>query len=458
MRRILRLLPLFVVCGLAAAPLWASAQQDAVLGANGEVYSAKEGTYGELFPAGKDVDPSYPVLALEITQPDGARQRLLVDGTEGPGQDNLPFLVYEESSRTVFLLWETRFNGVHPMLMLAGYSGSWMAPVEIVGNPFAAKTSPQLAITRDTVEQTGSDGAPVTLRRTVLHLVWGEETSDGTVEAFYMPVVLDDGVLTGHNTVFRLGDFDKSDVAAGEVSPELEQALAITRGRDERTVVAAFSSTRSHRLVTVEIDALPAQLSRLADEARMHIIEIGAKHSYPAGYKQVADLARMHIIEIGVKGYQSEVAQAMAQQVSTLILENKGGDALSVIADRARMHIIEIGARLSDRGLRSSASASTVQIKEVAGQGTQDGPAAPLHLLGFRLAATWPAPETGGQPVRYFPARSGRDLLVAWADQGKVKYRETQDGEWNAVKEIALSSSVDVERAYQILEERMNRN
>jgi hypothetical protein len=456
-RMIQRLLPLIAVLVLAGSPLRASLQGDEVLGADGEVYSVREGSYGELFPGGKAIDPSYPVLALEVTHPDGSRQRHLVEGSEGRDEDHLPFLLYEESSHTVFVLWETRFNVIHPILILSGYDGTWMEPVEIIGNPFAPKTFPQIAVTRDTWQGQGSDGAPTTHHRTVLHLVWREEAASGSTDAFYAPVVFDDGLLVGRSTAFRLSDFDTS-TASPAISPGLEHALAINRGRDDRTVVVAFASSPTRRLVTVEIDALATQLSQLADEARMHIIDLGAKSSYPAGYRNVAELARMHIIDLGAKGFQSEVVQAMAQKVSELILENHGTEPLQVIADRARMHIIDLGAKLSDRGLRNGVAASTAQIKEIPGPSPDPPSDQPLQLLNFRLVASWSSPEVGAGPVRYFPARSGKSLLVAWQDGGKVKYRETQGDDWSPTKDIALSPAMDLDRAYRILEARLNQN
>lgn len=453
-RMIQRLLPLVAVLGLVGSPLWASLHGDEVLGADGEVYFVREGTYGQLFPDGRAVDPSHPVLALEVTSPDGSQKRLLVEGSEGPDQDHLPFLLYEESSHTVFVLWETRFNVIHPILILSGYNGTWMPPVEVIGNPFAPKTSPRIAVTRDTLQGHGSDGAPATHHRTVLHLVWREEAAGGTTDAFYAPVVFDDGLLVGRSTAFGLSDFDTSATSPTALSPDLENALAISRGRDDRTVVVAFASPVTRRLVTVEIDALAAQLSQLGEEARMHIIDLGAQSSYPAGYRKVAELARMHIIDLGAKGFQAEVVQAMAQRVSELILEDRGTEPLEVIADRARMHIIDLGAKLSDRGLRSSAASSTAQIKEIPGQDPLGDP--PLQLLNFRLVASWPSPEVGAGPLRYFPARSGRGLLIAWQEDGKVRYRETQGDAWSSTKEIALSPSMNSSRAYRILEARMN--
>lgn len=458
MRRIARLLPLFVIWALAGSTLWASPQQNAVLGANGEVYAAKAGTYGELFPGGRAAAASTPVLALEVTNPDGTQERLLVEGTDTPDREGLPFLLYEESSRTVFLLWEAKRNAIHPILILSGYDGSWIEPVEIIGNPFAPKASPQFAITHETLQVPGSDGAPVTRHQTVLHIVWGEELANGSIETFYAPVIFNDGVRVEHSRVFKLSDFDTGAAASPDFSPGLRQTLAISRGRDERTVVVAFPSQRTHRLVNLEIDVLPAQLGRLADEARMHIVDLGARHSWPAGYKKVADLARMHIVDLGVRGFQSEVVQAMAQQVADLILKNQGADKIEVIADRARMHIVDLGAKLSDRGLRNSASASTVQIQEIPAESSSNAKPAALQLLNFRLGAAWPAPEVEGADVHFFPARSGSALLIAWPENGKIQYLETQEDGWSRVKEIALTPALDLNRAYRILEDRMSRN
>lgn len=444
--------------GLLALPL--AAQGPAVLGSSGEVYMVQAGSFGKLFPGVPGVDAGYPVLALDLVNPGVPVKRILVPDTQGIEVDTLSSILFEETSDTLFLAWESR--EVYPVLMLAGFDGtSWSEPVSVIGNPWAVKTSPRISITHDSYRFSGETEEH---DRSILHMIWGEEDGNGNYKTFYSPVIFEKGAFSGKQPpIFNLDAFDRSDDSKANLPAELIPVSQVVPGKHGQTLIVAFTSPRTHRLLNLEIEVLPSQLGRISDEARMHIIEIGNKYSYPAGYKMVADFARMHIIEIGVRGFQAEVAKAMGDDVYKLIFENKGLDKLEAIAERARMHIIEIGARLSDRGLVTAASSSTAQIQQIASQGSlsltgPDRPAASPHLLTFRMAGTWPAPEIGQGPVRYFPAKSGNGLLVSWAEKDLVKYRETQGADWSSVREIALSKTVDLNRAYEILEAKMSRH
>jgi hypothetical protein len=452
---------LAIALGLAATAARA-AHQEAVLGGEGEVYRVKSGTYAQLFPGGKEIpsgDRTNLVLALEIVKPDGSPERSLVPGTEGPGADRLPYLQYEETSRTVFLVWETRVNFVHPVLMLSGYNGSWLEPIEILGNPFAPKSSPQLAVTHDTYQLPGSDGQPVTGRRMILHLVWGEEAGDGSIETFYTPVILSDGMRVGRSPVFRLNDLDTSDVAAAEISAGLEQALAIRNGRDERTVVVAFTSPRSHRLITLEIDVLPPQLGQLADEARSHIVDIGAKLSFPADLKLLADEARSHIVDIGF-AFHPEIARAVAEDVHSFIQTEGPGQGLKAIAEGARSHIVDIGAKLSGRGLRTSTAASVaasrilefVPIIEVAPPERDDSLS---HFLNVRILSDRPAPALEAGETLLFVSATGREALVAWVKGDRLFYRESSGSGWREPLQLRLSNNLNLNQAIEMLQERI---
>jgi hypothetical protein len=466
MRRIGPVLAIALGLGLAASGVAAAAYQEAALGADGEVYQVKSGIYSQLFPAGKDLtgsNRSNLVLALDVVQPDGSSKRTLVPGTEGPAEDRLPYLQYEEAARMVFLVWETRVNLIHPVLMLSGYNGTWLQPLEILGNPFAPKTSPQLAVTHDTFQETGDDGNPVSRHLTTLHLIWGEEL-DGTIDTFYTPVILKDGQLTGsqgQSPVFRLNDFDTSTVAdAPALGPDLQRALSIQQGRDERMVVVAFPSPRTNRLITLEIDALPPQLSQLADEARSHIVDIGAKMTLPDDVKLLADGARSHIVDIGV-AFHPEVAHALADAVHAYILKEGPGSGLKVIADGARSHIVDIGAKLSGRGLRTSTAASvaTSAIVEVAPSTEDITPPekAPTlsHLLNVRVVSDRPAPETGTGQALLFVSKSGEEALVAWMKADRLYYRETSGTGWREQLQLRISENLNLDQAFEVLQRRI---
>ncbi len=472
MRTLVRSLALFFSLGLAAVPALQAQTEatGATVGSHGELYLIRSGIFGDLFQGAppRGTDRGDAVLALEVVRPGAPIERYLVPQTGGAAEESQPFLLYEEASDTVFLIWESRVNQIHPVLLLAGFADDdgWNTPIQILGNFVAAKTSPRIAVTRDTYRVVGETEPR---NRTFLHVVWKEDNGRGDFEAFYLPIILENGTFIGKSPIFNLNSHDVSEREDGGADPttELLRSLRIQSGRDGQTVVVSFASPDSRRMVSLEIDVLPAQLAQLAGDARMHIIDIGHQLNYPAKLPQIADLARMHIIDIGARAFQPEIAQAIGDAVRAKILERKGADPLKVLAGLARMHIIDIGARLSGRGLRNANATATTSagadIIEIDGSSdlaavAPGSPALPLiHLLQIRVASSRPLPEVGAGPVTLFASKTGQDQLVAWAEKDRVKYRMNEGEGWSEVREILFSPGVDLKRAYEILEQRMSR-
>jgi hypothetical protein len=449
----------FLLVALAIVGSTAGRAQQATLGSNGELYIARAGNYGSLFPKGSPgYDPAiaadHSVLALDIIPAGKPMQRVLVPGTGGTEVENSPSLIFEDTSETLFLVWESRINGIFPVLMLGGLDGSqWLQPVQVNGNPMSDKTSPQIAVTHDSYQLPESTEIQ---QRTVIHLLWGEENGAGAYETFYAPVILGNGSFIGKTPIYRLNDFDTARVSVGvpPINSALLHALRIQPGRDGQTVVAAFVSPATQRIVSLEIDVLPAQLGMLADDARAHIVDIGRRLSFPAKLQQIADGARAHIIDIG-RAFQPEIAASLANQVRDQILASGGMQNLTLVADAARAHIIDIGAKLSGRGLRSlNAESTTLETAEIAAE-SSTAPAL-TNLIQFRLASNRPAPQVGQGPISLFASGTGEDLLVAWAQAERVLYVTSKGNEWNAVREILLTDSVDLQRAYAILAQRLS--
>jgi hypothetical protein len=448
--------------GLAAVP-GRAASRDTALGAGGEVYQVKAGTYGDLFPGGRAVDAAVPVLAVDITKPGAAAQRVLIPDTLDPAAETSASLIYENDSQTVYALWASQV-GLNPVLKLAGFDGTnWSTPIQVVGNPFAWKSSPQLAITRETFQDIADDGGTATKHRTTLHLLWQEEVISDAPETFYTPVVFVEGVYTGINPIYNLSDYladSSAGSAAAAAAPQqttLLRAPTIQAGRDQRTVIAAFTSPGKQQLATVEIDVLPEELSRLAEKARSHIIEIG-RALYPNDLPSLAEKARSHIIEIGV-AFHPELVTSIASQVRDLILAN--GDAegatatIEGLAEKARSHIIEIGAKLSGRGLRDGDLTKIVQVDDPSGEDTTTPAGQAAYMLQIRLASSRPAPRVGPGTVKLFVSEDGSDVLVSWAQTDKVLYRLSKDAGWTDPLTLNLSPTLDINKAYDILGQRV---
>jgi hypothetical protein len=454
-----RILALAAGLGFLASSA-SSWQREAALGADGELYTVKQGLYRELFPNAPEGLADRPVLALEVVRAGEPAERHLVPGTEDAAAERTPTLLFEDSSNAAFLVWETSIN-YHPIIKLASFDGGRFAPeIEVRGSAFGFKSSPQIAVTRDAYTAAGDDGEPVSVSRTLLHLIWAEEGGEGT-RTKYVPLILENGEYIGHTDIVELNRFDPSSTAslAYELSDELVRAPTIQPGRDSRTVVTAFADAESKRMVTLEITVLPRELSRLADKARNVIIDIGARVNYPKNLNILADRAREAILGQG-GAFQPEVVQAIADRVSEEI-RKPSERPLQSLAGEARNVIIDIGARLSGPALRNSTALSKVapQILEVQRDepsvGEDDG-MSPSHMLQFRVASSRPAPRVQPGAATVLTSRSGDEVLIAVAQEDRVIYRDSKgEGGWNEPRELKLSERMSLNRAYDILYERI---
>lgn len=451
----IRTLTLGLLLGLLSST--ASGQRDAVLGAGGELYEVKAGVYGGLFPGGREHSANTPVLVLEVTRPGEETERTLVPWTADSHTEGSPSLIFEDASKTLFLVCETRINSIHSILQLSSYEGSggWSTPIEVEKNPSSLKTSPQLAITRDSYVETGADGQPAVRHRTLLHTIWAEEYGAGAYRTFYMPLLLEDGQYIGSNSLFDLSQFDTAPAVPGLQSNGLSRNPVIQRGRDGRTVVVAFTSAESGRLAVVEIDSLPAELSLLADGARAQIIDLGARRSYPSNLPAMASEVRERIVAIG-GAFHSEVVESIADMVYGMVVRNGGTKGLVPLAGEARAQIIDLGAKLSGRGLRMSHGAATsASVVETVTSASEKAEALPSHLVQFRVASTRPAPDASNKDLRLFVSESGENVLVAWMEKDRLFYRISEGDGWTDILQLRVSAGLDLRRAYEILEQRV---
>ncbi len=422
------------------------------LGAGGKLYQMRTGRYGDLFPGGSAAAVDNQVLALDVRL-GTVTERHLVPDTSGPDPDSDPSLLYEESTGTVFAVWQTRLSGVFPIFNLARFHGeTWSPAIEITGNPYALKSPAQLLVSRDSL--TTDDGGTVRVhQRMVIHLVWAEENHEGAYNTFYTPIVFEDGSYLGRHKVYRLRNLDGSPPAAGETGLAILKAPRLQPGSDGSSVVVAFADSATRRIAAVEIRALPRDLTSLGDRARAHIIGLG-RASFPNDLEALAGAARAHIIGLGMR-LRPQVLRSLGDELRTYILawRPEHGD-LDALAGAARAHIIGLGSGFSGDGLQPTVAegAQDAVLEEIA-SAELDGPA---HLFSFRVASSRAVPRIAAtaQTVALFSSPDGSAVMIAWALAERVRYRESGAQGWSEVQEIRLNSELDLEAAWKILADR----
>jgi hypothetical protein len=454
-----RLAPLVLLLLLAGGlpPAARATTRDAALGLAGEVYISHSGACAELLadcPAGGEADP---VLALEVVRPGQPTERLLVPETGGPEAEGEPAVVFEDTSQSVFLVWEAHLEPTRSQINLVRYSGGeWSEVIEVTGDIAPLKGPPQVLITRDHYA-TGAPGeTPVEHQRTILHVAWWE-SGPGAEDVYYAPIIIQDGAYLGYNGVFNLSAWDPNPAAANPVglSQELQRTPKIEPGRDERSVVIGFASEESERFITFEILVLPGELSDLADRIRSHMIEIGLTGYQVGQVPTFADRIRSHMIEIGTRLHPALLGYLAADVEEEVLAADPASEPLPDLADRIRSHMIEIGARtLGSSGLLGSAPPEVSGVLTTAPP-PDASPTAVPHELYLRLVADRTAPAVGDGPVWVFLSEDGRQALVSWENEGDLHYRETDGDGWSAERHIDLTGPVDAARAERILRQRV---
>ena len=437
------------------------------LGDEGQLYELLAGTHGELFPEDRTQPADTPVLALDVVQPDGARERSLVPGTAGPEVEGAPSLVFEDASRRLFAVWESKTAPTVSRLLLADFiPAGWSEPLEISGDVSPLRDAPQVLVTRDRFTVSNATGERTSRSRTVIHVVWLEEDSEGK-GYYYTPVILERGRYLGWNPVVELAQLepDVPTPKATVEASELLRASELAAGQDVHSVVLGYLSPGSGRLMTVEVRLLPGELGFLADEIRGHIIEIGVRDR--GEMESLAAKLRGHIIEIGHR-LNGGVVRHFAERSHDAFLATYDEDAdrpIQSLADILRGHIIEIGGDLLGGPGRNQASSKllevppVVEIGQAAGASTQGV----THLVRLQVIMDRPVPPLGDVPARVFVSEDGERALVGWTAGGKVFYTETSseaqadEGAWSEVKHLTLSDELDGVTASLILESRVRR-
>lgn len=406
--------------------------RQSVFGSAGELFTVRSGQYASLFPRGTDpVMPGSPVLALDIAGPGAAAQRLLVPGTDGSETEEAASIVFEDAGRSVYVLWQSRGLAGRAELDLVRWNAAsgWGEVIEVSGDPLTLKGTPQLAVSRRQARRRDGAARPLT----VLHLVWSEaQNPDGHV--LWAPLVLEDGEYLGWNPVVALDDLldGAPTAAAGAVD-----AVVVDSGREPSGAVAAFAA--AGRLTTVEMRALPSELSRLVDD-------IAARVAASAGVplQQLAGDLRAHLVGGGdlvhpaLATHLAELAHARVLAAAGTRLAN---DRAALAAD-LRAHLVGGGAGALfgiDAGQRTP---PRVEVVELAASVAS---ALPTHLVAVRRVTSRPLPALGPGPHDLFVSPDGERAIVRWFENGAVRYRETTPNGWTTVIAPEVPRGVDVD-------------
>ncbi len=432
---------------VAATPSFATATSTPVeLGSDGTIYRLWSGTFGELFgPDNTAVPGDRPILALDIVPSGQPLVRHLVPGTEGAESESSAALLFDRTSSSVHIVWNSRTvaNLTVSRLHLRSLAPEgWTELIELSGGSLTDKSALRLALTSDDYAQR-TDGVETRVARRVLHLVWVETVAD-VPHAYYSPVVFADGRYLGWNPVVALDDLatpDPSLAPAPQVSVALRAAPTLTATPTGK-VSASFVHSLSRHLVAVDVQALPGELGELAESARGHIVELAAILGNE-DRTELATLARGHIVELA-GDFHPAAAAYIGDRTGELLASAEASIDGTVLGEMARGHIVELGREILASGLANRCAEEELLLEIPALDATGGG--APgdhvfSHFFAMRRVARWEIPSDLVAPdARILVSPDGSRATIAWTAEGHLFYREVEaGGEWSPVRDLDFS-------------------
>ena len=165
----------------------------AVLAKDGTLYEVFPTSYGAVIPGANASDATLRVLALRTTPPGGTPAVEVVGGTVNDFFKLEASIEFDEATQSVFIVY-SRVRGFFSDVLVAIHrDGAWVDGNFLPNPGLYISLSPQLLVTRQTYTDADADGQPLTKSRTILSIVWWEES--GAAQARYAAVFIEDGSL-----------------------------------------------------------------------------------------------------------------------------------------------------------------------------------------------------------------------------------------------------------------------
>ncbi len=435
-----------------------------VLGKDGDLYQVATGTYGDLFPDGSEATAGAAVLRLEARRGSGTVEHYLVPGSEADDSDRTPSLFFDAATEKLYVVWASSSASTLTRINLASFDGSiWSETIEVSGNIYSEKSAPRLAVTHDRFELAGGTAGD-TSTRTVLHVVWSEDTADGE-KVMYAPVVLIDGELASTwRRVHRLNDYVSQSLAddpfTSEVATKLLTAPTVDAASEPNAVVIGFADSGTGALVQLELSTPATELAELADSLADHLdssnlcsrIETEGSDAISS----VASAARHHIVIVG-RRIRSRVLAPIADDVRSHLVAKaeslcaEGGP--TSVSSSARHHIVIVGARAQEGDLLEGVGSDDGHVLLAAAQ--EVGSDYVQHLARLQVKSERIAPTIGDGEPTILVSPNGTGAIVVWENGNTLTYVETAaDEAWSSSHSLRIGGNLSRSEAYTILRDR----
>jgi hypothetical protein len=437
--------PIVILAAIAAVFTAGAASADSsrtLLGSNGEVYTVQRGAYGDLFadvPAGAG---SNTVLALDTLR-DGKLKRALVPATGGPEDETDPALAYDTVANRVYVVWQSD----HVFSLVGRAADGWQPVVDLAGDPASTKRNPQLATSIARYQTLDEDGILVTISRTLLHLVWYDDSAAGA-HLLYTAAAIEGSAVVPASQAFDLRGVAGNapgDPNAAAAPPSLLQKPVARRGRDNDNVGLAFIDNERGELVTLELRPIEGALHYFADKARAVVIEIG-RGNRGLSPSAIADKARAVVIEIGRSALHPVVADFLSKRFLDALAASDPASEIEPAAGGAWRVLLGEGIALQEGS--TSIRAHVMELATAAADGSS-------RTVDVRWVSRRALPGFPDADLKLFLSPRAQEASVAWNAPTAVRYRETNPAGWEPIKNLALGPSLTREQAFKLVEQRL---
>jgi hypothetical protein len=174
---------------IAGLSMPAAAEEKSLLAADGTLYEVQAGLAADLGLAEGTAPDDY-VIEWTARDQDGAIHVGVVPGTQNRNVKRNLDLAYDEVSSSLLLLWKEELTPISTLQIGVLHDGSWKTSLLLPNLGFSKAYNPQMRLSHSMVRWTGSDGAPVERSRSILSIVWWEESQ--YAQARYAPIFLDE--------------------------------------------------------------------------------------------------------------------------------------------------------------------------------------------------------------------------------------------------------------------------
>ena len=438
-----------------------------VLGTSGDIYQVAIGTYSDLFPDGNETSADAEVLRLEARRGSGTVENYLVPGSESADSDRTPSLFFDGATERLYVVWSSSNASTLTRINLASFDGSeWSETIEVSGNIYSEKSAPRLAVTHDRFELAGATVGESSMR-TVLHVVWSEDTTDGE-KVMYAPVVLIDGELASTwRRVHRLNDYVSQALAddpfSGAVAAKLLSSPTVDAGSEPNAVVIGFADSATGALVQLELSTPATELSELADSLADHLESSNLcerlDNNEANALTSVAEAARVHIVLVG-RRIRSRVLSPIATDVKDVLVRRAASlctdGGLTSVSSAARVHIVLVGAKAQEGDLLEGAAGGDGHVLLAAAQDVGDDYV--QHLARLQVKSERIAPAIGDGEPTILVSPKGTGAIVVWENGNTLTYVETAaaaaNEAWSSSHTLQIGSSLSRSEAYTILRDR----